>query len=295
MQVPKRLGRLSYVFLYITPFLVFTVGAVRALRIPGVYQVLAGVQFAAVALAAWQVGAWAITVEGGARRQCALAGTLLILPWLFFALLAGIGLPSQATPPENRLRYGILLLDGVAIAGGLVLLTDVLRQAGERFYSTIGFAAAVLAGPLGVLWAVFPLALGDVVAQVRATAGQIPDWLKSLQGLSEILLMGIIFLTYVASAAFSKALGRTQWLGRSASRGFTYVSLLAILGVAIMMMVALRTPQDPMAAFKTWYALPGFIFSIPAVSFMIPSLLGVSLLKRAGATDGADAGTSRAT
>lgn len=38
-----------------------------------------------------------------------------------------------------------------------------------------------------------------------------------------------------------------------------------------------------MAIFETWYAIPGFVFWIPAVSFMIPSLLGIHLLRRAGA------------
>lgn len=282
MRTSRTVSRMSYIFLLLAPFLVFTIGAVRALRIPGLYHVLAGVQLVAVSAAAWQVGARAILIDEGEHRPVALAGALLMAPWVLFGLLAGIGLPQQATPHENDLRYSILLLDGVSIAGGLVVLTDALRRAGERFYSTIGFAATMLIGPLGVVWAVLPLGLGDVVAQERASNGSVPLWLTSLQGLSELLLMSTIFLTYIAAAAFAAALGRTQWLGRAASRSFVRVSLLAVLCLAIMMAVALRNPQDSMAVFKTWYAIPGFIFSIPAVSFMIPSLLGANLLRRAG-------------
>lgn len=281
MPTGSRDRRLSYVFLCVTPFLVFTIAAVRALRVPGLYHALAGVQLTAVSVAVWRLGAWAIGTDTVERRRLAVAGALLVAPWIPFSLLPGVGLPQQATEAENYLRYGVLLLDGVLLAGGLIVFSEALKEAGERFYSTLGFAATVLAGPLFLLWATFPLALGGAAAQERSASGQLPLWFTSLQGLSEILLMSAVILTYLAAAAFAAALGRTRWLGRRSSRAFVGTSLFAVLCLAIMTAVAIRS-QDPMAIFKTWYAIPGFVFSIPAVSFMIPSLLGVTLLRRAG-------------
>lgn len=192
--------RLSYVFLCVTPFLVFTIAAVRALRVPGLYHALAGVQLTAVSAAVWRLGAWAIGTDAVERRRLAVAGALLVAPWIPFSLLPGVGLPQQATEAENYLRYGVLLLDGVVLAGGLIVFSEALREAGERFYSTLGFAATVVAGPLFLLWAMFPLALGGAAAQERSVSGQLPLWFTSLQGLSEILLMSAVTLTYLAAA-----------------------------------------------------------------------------------------------
>lgn len=273
--------RLSFVLLCLTPFLVFGIAAVRALRVPGLYHALAGVQLTVVCMAMWRLGGWAIASQAMERRKIATAGTLLVAPWVLFSLIPGIGLPQQATEAENQLRYGVLLLDGLVMAGGLLVVGDALRDAGERFYSSLGSAAAMLAGPLVLIWAMFPLALGGAAMQERSASGQLPLWLSSLQGLSEMLLMSAVFLTYLAATAFAAAFGRTRWLGPASSRSFVWVSLFAVLCLAITTTVAIRS-QDPMAIFKTWYAIPGFVFSIPAVSFMIPSLLGVTLLRRAG-------------
>jgi hypothetical protein len=39
----------------------------------------------------------------------------------------------------------------------------------------------------------------------------------------------------------------------------------------------------PMWGFKTpWYTIPGFIFAIPAIPWIMPCLFGVVLLRRAG-------------
>ena len=45
--------RISYIFLCALPFLNLVIMGVRALRIPGVYQVVGGVLFAVILIAAW--------------------------------------------------------------------------------------------------------------------------------------------------------------------------------------------------------------------------------------------------
>ena len=40
----------------------------------------------------------------------------------------------------------------MSIAVGFVVLKEALTEAGERFDSTLGFAAIMLAGPLYLIW-----------------------------------------------------------------------------------------------------------------------------------------------
>ena len=148
--------RISYAFLCAMPFIAFGAVAVRPLRIPGVYHVIGGVLFAAISIAAWTLGARAIRADVQSRRQLALAGALLVTPFTLVALLwVGIGPPWVATAAENQMRYLVLLVMATAAAGGFVVLKEALSEAGERFYSTLGFAAVMLAGPLYLIWDAF--------------------------------------------------------------------------------------------------------------------------------------------
>src|SRR6266576_83520 len=100
----KTARRVSYVFLCIVPFLNFVVGGVRAFRIPGVYQAVGVAYFAAIAIAAWTLGARCIRADAQERRLLGLAGTLLVIPFALVALLwVGIGGPWQATTAENEM------------------------------------------------------------------------------------------------------------------------------------------------------------------------------------------------
>lgn len=272
--------RVGYVFLCISPFLLMGT-MVRTLRIPGVYQAIAGTLVTAIAIAAWKVGARAIRADAEERRRLALAGALLVAAWAVLSLFfPGLGPPQQATAAENQLRYLALLIAGALIVGGFVALKEALTEAGERFYSTLGFAATMLAAPLVLIFTV--IQLGAYRAMERPSAGQETSGMTSLDELSILLLFFGCMLSYVATAAFAAALGRTLWLGRTASRAFVGTSLFALLCVGIKVAVVLGSPQDPMWAFKTWYTIPGLVFSIPAMPLIIPYLMGVKLLHRAG-------------
>ncbi len=267
--------RLSYVFLCATPFLVIIAAAARPLRIPGVYHVIGGVLFAAICIAAWTLGARAIRADVQGRRQLALAGALLMAPFAIVALLwVGIGPPEAATPAENQMRYLHLIVMATAVAGGFVVLKEALSEAGERFYSTLGFAAIMLAGPLCLTWYTF--VFGAFFA--KGHAGQTPTAFLSLQvGLDILLFLGCA-LTYVATAAFAASLGRTEWLGRKATLAYIILNLLALFFIVI---IVLQYP-DRAAPSAPWYFMPGDILHIPAVPLIMPFLLGVVLLRRAG-------------
>ena len=267
--------RVSYVFLCIVPFLSFVVVGVRALRVPGVYQVIGVAYFAAIAIAVWTLSAGAIRADVQGRRLLGLAGTLLVTPFALVALLwIGLGGPWQATPAENQMRYLVLIVMATAIAGGFVVLREALSEAGERFYATLGFAAIMLSGPLYLIWNTF--AFGVFFAKEHA--GEVPRALHSLGDIFDVLLFVAGFLTYLATVAFAASLGRVQWLGRRATRAFIIVSFVALLFLVIR---GLHYP-DPRALSTPWYTSPGFVVGIPAVPFIMPFLFGVVLLRRAG-------------
>jgi hypothetical protein len=267
--------RISYIILCATPFVAAIATAVRALRIPVVYHVIGGVLFAAICIAAWALGARAIRADVQSRRLLAFAGALLVAPFTIVVLLwVGLGPPWVATAAENQMRYLVLIVMGIAVAIGFVAPREVLSEAGERFYSTLGFAAIILAGPLYLTWNTF--VFGAYFAKEHA--GQIPPVFVSLQIGLDILLFLACALTYVAAAAFAASLGRIEWLGRKATLAYIILNFIALF----FLVVSVLQYPDPAAPSAPWYIMPGLFLHVPAVPLIMPSLLGVVLLRRAG-------------
>ena len=87
------------------------------------------------------------------------------------------------------MRYLVLLVSSIAVSGGLVVLKEALSEAGERQYSTLGFAAALLAGAAYLIW--MSLLLGAYIVRVRD--GQVPPAINSLIDVFDVLLDGRAF------------------------------------------------------------------------------------------------------
>lgn len=243
---------------------------------PATYWSLAVIQAFIICAAAWRLGAWAITSESEERRSLAVAGAMLIAPWVLFSFLAGFGRPDQATNPENQIRYVILLLNAITVAGGLIVLKDALSKGGERFYSTLGFAAILLAAPLQLFWSTLLIEIHHAMEHA-GTVGMPPD-VAPLADLSDVPLFFAGILTYLATAAFATSLGRVGWLGRELSLTLTIASLLLTVCLSIR---GLQFP-DPAKVFMHWYAIPGWVAGIPAIPWFMPCAIGVALLRRAG-------------
>ncbi len=271
----NTIRRVSYVFLCIVPFLSFGVGVVRAFRVPGVYHAVGVAHFAAIAIATWTLSNGAIRADAQDRRLLGLAGTLLVTPFALVALLwVGLGPPWVATAAENQMRYLVLIVMASAMAGGFVVLREALSEAGERFYSTLGFAAIILAGPLYLIWDA--IVFGAYFAKEHA--GQVPPTIASLNVVLDLLLSLAGALTYFATAAFAASLGRVEWLGRKATRAYIVVNFVALFFLVIRYLHY----TDPAALSTPWYITPGFIVGIPALPLIMPSLFGAVLLRRAG-------------
>jgi hypothetical protein len=267
--------RISYVFLCATPFVAFGAAAARPLRIPGLYQVIGVLLFVAISAAVWTLGARAIRADVQSRRQLALAGTLLIAPFALVALLwVGIGGPWAATAAENQMRYLVLILMAISASGGFIMLREALSEAGERFYSTLGFAAIILAGPIYVVWDSFVFGAYFTLEH----GGEIAPAIVSLRALLGILLCVAGALIYFATAAYASSFGRIGWLGRKATLAYIFLSFI-VLSLVVIIIVE---PPDPSVESQPWYIMPGLILSVPALPLIMPSLLGVVLLRRAG-------------
>jgi hypothetical protein len=264
--------RISYVFLCIFPLLVGISAGMRDLRIPGVYQALGVVLFLSIVIAAWFVGGRAIKSGADARRRFALAGTLLIAPWAVISLLwIGLATPWDATAAENEMRYLILLFGSIAVTSGFIVVERLLSEAGERFYSTLGFAANILAGAAYLVWTSFQM--GAHAEQVRD--GQMSPAIVALSNVFDILLFVACVLTYFSTAAFAASFGQTKWLKRGAVRAYIIMSFVALLFIGLR---GISFP-DPTAGSTPWYTNLGFIAGIPAVPWIMPFLLGVVLLR----------------
>jgi hypothetical protein len=155
-----------------------------------------------------------------------------------------------------------------------VIIERALSEIGERFYSTLGFAAVILAGPLYIIWDA--LVFGRYFAEEHG--GEVPQAIVSLGPFQNVLLSLAGALTYFATAAFAASLARVHWLGRKASLAFIIVNLVALFFIVI---IFLEHPA-PAAVSLPWYTIPGAVVTIPALPLIMPSLLGVVLLRRAG-------------
>jgi hypothetical protein len=267
--------RISFAILCATPFIAFGAVGLSPLRVQGVYQVVGIFLFSVISVAAWMLGARAIKSDIQSQRQGALAGTLLLAPFAIVALFwVGIGGPWAATAAENQMRYLVLILMAIMVVGGFLMLKELLSDAGERVYSTLGFAAIILAGPLYIVWDTFAFARYFTLEH----SGEIAPAIVSLHSLQDLLLSLAGALTYVATVAFAASLARMKWLGRKAYLAYIIVSVIAL---AFILTKIVEHP-DPAADSLAWYTIPGFILGIPAIPLIMPSLLGVVLLRRAG-------------
>jgi len=167
-------------------------GAIRWLRLAPLYQAIGVIQFTAMAVAAWALGARAITTTF----------------WV------GLGPPWVATAADNQMRYLVLTAASIAIVVGFVVFREVLGEADQEFRPNVGFATSLLAGPLYLIFDAF----GFGIATVKLHGGETPEAFHDLNAAIDMILFLADALTYIATAAFAVSLGQAGWIRRGAER-----------------------------------------------------------------------------
>lgn len=246
---------------------------------PLLHDALAAVLLIVGALVAWFAGARLIAGTDGPRRMAACAGALLVAPFLLFSLVPGAGPPRVQPLQVNELRFLLLAIDAILVAVGLFVLKEALSGTDGRLHATLGAAAALLACPLYVQFALTQRI--DYVAEElgwswTATVSGALHELTPLDALSMSALFLAGALTYVATLAFAQALARAGWIGARTALVFQAVGAT---GLAFLVARGFSYPGVH-AAFSHWYTVPGFVAGIPAVPWMPPCAVGVLLLRR---------------
>jgi hypothetical protein len=144
----------------------------------------------------------------------------------------------------------------------------------------LGIAAIIMASTPYMTFAGIQLYLSHAMNKAASASG-LPH-MVALDELSITFLFFGVFLTYLATAAFAIALGEVHWIGVAARKVVAGMCLFFTLSVAIKFGTALAQPEAPVWSPGPWYSAPGFVLSIPAVPWLIPAVLGVVLLRRAG-------------
>lgn len=177
-----------------------------------------------------------------------LTGTTLILGAVLFLIGAVMPLTDAkgnfiySLPPQQWLRVifdhpllwqgaNMLFISGVVVTIlGLVMLTSLLRDAGDRAFSMLGLIAFVFGAVLWVLIVVFRLSIDPRAAQEMARTAVLPDFYVPL--ILWIHTLGVIYtvLAFLALGAYGGAVLSTralpQWMG-----WFALVYSLAGLGL----------------------------------------------------------------
>jgi len=268
----QSIRRIAYIFLCALPFVAIALASAHPLRTAGLSQILGVVVFAAIVLAVWLAGPRRVDLGDEARRKQALAGLLLIVPWAIISLLwVGIGPPFQATLSENYMRYLVLVWSSIIVTIGCVIQRDVLIDSGERICSSIGFATSLTAGAAYLICLNLSLARTALALHGEETppSAILGDYYSAIEFVACVT-------TYATTAVFAAGMGRARLLGRSAAAVYVTMALILVL------LIILRGLEFPEISANTapWYTRPGVMAGIPAIPWVMPSLLGVVLLRR---------------
>jgi hypothetical protein len=175
-----------------------------------------------------------------------------------------------ATATEQETRYYILIGVGIMLTGGLALLREKLKEAGENFYSMLGFTAIMIKAPLFIInmayWGSFLTASFKIF--VAAPAEKRPDWYLIMKELFYSIGMVEVGLTYLATAAFAASLKKAGWFKSGICNAYIFLSFLGFL----LNLLPSWLPQP-------WGTI-GYVVAIPAFPLIMPYLMGINFLSK---------------
>ncbi|GAB3953323.1 hypothetical protein GCM10028805_36790 [Spirosoma harenae] len=265
---------LSRFYLTLVPFVAAAVALAIGHSKPQLYLPIWLVHALLMAIAVWRLGKNCLTSLDSQQRQRGTIALLVIIPWIFFTVFAGMGPPPTsipdwvATATEQQIRYALLLAGGISITAGLALLADQLRQSGEKTYWLLGLLALGIALPLFILnmayWGSF--LVESFTNFSAASVAKRPDWYLSMRALFSWISDVEVALLYLATAAFGVALQSAGWFKTGACRAYILLSL-----VGALLSVLPTFSLEPLV-------IASYLVSIPAFPFIMPYLMALNLL-----------------
>jgi len=272
----------SYIYLCSVPVLTFILAFQLDHISYKIYVPIWLVNIALMAVAAWLLGASAIKSAEKEKRHLAFGACLLILPVCMLSILFGMGAPPDSiqgwvnTATEQKVRFDILLADGILVAFGLSLVKLVLNEKGERFYAQLGYSAIVIAIPLFFINTSFwhSFALQTYKIKIANGAPDKPlEWFTPAMLQIWIITIGQVLLTYFSVAMFAGSLRRVRIFKRVPAAIYIAFSTIAMLSILLF------TTYPGATAFS---GFPYYPFMIPAVPIMLCYYIGVNLLRTCG-------------
>lgn len=270
---------LSYIYLCAIPLLTFIFAFTTGHISYKIYVPIWLLNLCVMALATWTLGAKALKSD---KRSLILGGYLLVLPVALLSILFGMGAPPDSirgwvdTATEQKVRFDILLVDGILVAFGLSLIKSWLQQKGEQTLTQLGFTAILIAIPLFFINTSFWHSFALQTYKLKITSGtpERPlEWFSPAAQQVWIITIGQILLTYFSVVMFAWALLQTRIFRRVPAIIYVVFSVIAILSVALF-------PLYPGGA--AFSGFPYYPFMIPAVPIMLLYYVGVNLLRYAG-------------
>jgi len=279
MTIKPRAKTVGYIYLCCIPVLTFILAFALG-HIP--YQVYIPIwllNFCIMAGAVGVLGAGAFRAVEKEKRYLAYGSSLLILTVCLLSILFGIGAPPDTrqgwvdTATEQKVRFDILLADGILIALGLSLIKLVLQEKGEKLYSQLGYTAIIIAIPLFFINTSFwhSFALQSFKIKIASGASSKPqEWFAPAAQQTWIITIGQVLLTYFSVAMFVCSLRQTKVFRHRAAVVYIAFSVVAIVSILLI-------PLYPDAT--AFSGFPYYPFMIPAVPIMQCYYVGVNVLR----------------
>lgn len=253
--------RISHLFFWIIP-LPFLSAAYR----PGhlvAYAIVGAMQACLIGTAGWALASGGNTgVSGKVVVQTAAA--ILVAGWAVASLALNMDAPPRgqewlSTLPDQRFRYAALVLGALLCFGGFAIVAARLRDDGHAVLSSLGFASSIISTILFTLiFLVYPL-VATSRFKLEAVSGVSPEWGDTVSAIFSSAGLVHRLSGYLSTILFTAALQRSGRVSWGDCMGVTAIALFA-------------------AVTSTVTHLP------PAVVFVPPYLVGVSLLARGRVT-----------
>jgi hypothetical protein len=122
-----------------------------------------------------------------------------------------------AQPSLTQWSFSLFIGGSIVTPLGLAMLTRLLRDAGDRTFSSLGLIMALFGAVLIVIVIVLSLSLGLLAGQETASTGVVPGYYALVNATTQPLLVIYTQLTFAAVLAYGGALLNTRvlphWIG----------------------------------------------------------------------------------